>query len=71
MDERDARDQGDAGDKDVMAATLEAVWMAIAGRVVGRVIGVDGDSKDRGADVNEYGGGIDAMTTMLIVKEWQ
>lgn len=54
-----------------MAATLEAVWMAIAGRVVGRVIGVDGDSKDRGADVNEYGGDIDAMTTMLIVKEWQ
>lgn len=42
--------------------------MATAGRVVGMVIGADGDINDRGDGVNEYGGGIDAMTTMLIVK---
>lgn len=71
LDESDVRDKGDAGDKDVMAVTPEAMWMARAGRVVGMVTGADGNSNDRGADVNEYGGGVDAMTTMLIVEECQ
>lgn len=42
--------------------------MAIIGMVVGMAIGVDGRINDRGDSIRECGGGVDGMTTLLIVK---